>query len=501
MARDSDARRAAGKDADAPSVDRTDAACSGGDDFDTVGGRIDADTHIDTATGDSSHTAPSLERLPRHPVGTVRTIASGLIPLGLVVVLVAYVFGPGADMLDVGVPLPEITIERVDFVDSEIRAVVRNTGPIPVSVVMADINDRIHPAAVEPDGHLQRYETALVRIPFDWNEAEPYVIGMTLGDGTRFEREVEAAAPALEPSAGVVGFFAVIGAYVGVIPVLIGMLWLPFIRRMGRSVYVFFLAVTVGLLFFLALDSIEEAVSVSQESLAGSFNGLMLLATSVVLSFLGLYYVGERLACGGTGSGSSTTITRKGRGGMSGIARPIAISLMISIGIGLHNFGEGLAIGAAVGLGSVAFSTFLIVGFAIHNVTEGVAIAAPLSRVVVRIWRLALFGAIAGVPAIFGGWVGVLAYSPFTSVIFLGVGAGAIFQVMLVLVRWITQGGDDTDATTATTTVDNNVDSQGASLSKDSGKTRSSSTGVSGAPFVSGLAVGMLVMYVTSILV
>ena len=454
---------------------------------------------------------------PRRSASTMRTIASGLIPLGLVVVLVAYVFGPGSEMLDVGIPLPEITIERVDFVDSEIQAVVRNTGPIPVSVVMADVNDRIHPAAVEPDGHLERYETALVRIPFDWNAAEPYVIGITLGDGTRFEREVEAAAPALEPSAGVMGFFAVIGAYVGVIPVLIGMLWLPFIRRMGRSVYVFFLAITVGLLFFLALDSIEEAVIVSQEDLAGSFNGLMLLATSVVLSFLGLYYAGERLARGN----DNTT-------GASNLARPVAISLMISIGIGLHNFGEGLAIGAAVGLGSVAFSTFLIVGFAIHNVTEGVAIAAPLSKRGVHIWKLVLFGLIAGVPAIFGGWVGVLGYSPFTSVIFLGVGAGAIFQVMLVLVRWIAQGESEVSASdpdavgaaidTGNTSKDeswnktdsnsggdnnNNDDNDNCNDIPDTGRrqTRNPHIGVSSAPFVSGIAVGMLIMYVTSIAV
>ena len=109
--------------------------------------------------------------------GVVRTASSGIIPLVLVAALIAYVLGPGAQMLDLGVPLPEVTIERVDFAaNSEIHATVRNTGPIPVTVVFADVNDRIHPAAVEPDGHLERLETALVRIPFDWNAAEPYTI-------------------------------------------------------------------------------------------------------------------------------------------------------------------------------------------------------------------------------------------------------------------------------------------------------------------------------------
>lgn len=416
--------------------------------------------------------------------GRFRVVASGAAPLALVVVLVLYVSGPGSTMLEVGVPLPEVTIERVDFVGSEIIATVRNTGPMPVSIAVADVNDRIHPAAVEPDAHLERYETAVVRIPFDWNVAEPYTIGITTDDGTRFEREVESAAPALRPSGEMAAFFAVIGTYVGVIPVLIGLLWLPFMRRMGRQVYVFFLAVTVGLLFFLALDSVEEAVDVSQENLAGSFNGLMLLATSVVVSFLGLFYAGERLS-GSRGIGGGGRARRgdgsTGSGASPRLAGPVAIALMISIGIGLHNFGEGLAIGAAVGLGSVAFSSFLIVGFAIHNVTEGVAIAAPLSRERVAVWKLAGLGVLAGAPAIFGGWVGGFAYSPIASVVFLGVGAGAIFQVMVVLVRWIGRG-------------DSPANGSGGSGS-------SGGSGLSSAPFAVGIVAGMLIMYVTSILV
>ena len=387
-----------------------------------------------------------------------KLIASGIIPFAFLVLLIAYIFGPGSDVLDLGVPLPEITMEKVDFVDSEIRVTVRNTGPIPVEVVMADINDRIQPAAIEPDRFLERYETALVRIPFEWNEAEPYRIGLTIEDGTRFEKEIEAAAPALEPSLELVGFFALIGTYVGIIPVMIGLLWLPFIRKISKNKYHFFLALTAGLLLFLGIDSIEEALDVSEENLAGSFNGALLVATVVVLSFLGLYYSGEKLIR---------------RAASSRIAKPTAIALMIAIGIGLHNFGEGLAIGAAVGLGSIAFSTFLIVGFALHNTTEGIAIAAPMSRgkaVIGKalIGKLAGLGLIAGAPAIFGAWVGGFVYSPFTSVIFLAVGAGAIFQVIITILRWIREEGDKN---------------------------------LSSAAVVSGFAEGMLIMYLTSILV
>ena len=382
-----------------------------------------------------------------------KVIASGVIPFIFVIIMMVYIFGPGADLLDLGIPLPEITIEKIDFLDSEIQATVRNTGPIPVEVVMADVNDRIHPAAVEPDGFLERYETTLVRIPFEWNEAEPYIIGITIDDGTRFEREVEAAAPALQPTLDLAIFFAIIGTYVGIIPVMIGLLWLPFIKKISKSKYHFFLALTAGLLLFLAFDSIEEAVEVSNENLAASFNGILLVATVVVLSFLGLYYSGEKLVQ---------------RANNSKLTKPVAIALMISIGIGLHNFGEGLAIGAAVGLGSIAFSTFLIVGFALHNTTEGIAIAAPMSRGKLMIGKLAAMGMIAGAPAIFGAWMGGFVYSPFSSVIFLAIGAGAIFQVILVLMKWLREEGDKN---------------------------------LSSASVASGFAVGMLVMYLTSILV
>jgi len=389
-----------------------------------------------------------------------KLIASGIIPFAFLVLLVVYIFGPGSDILDLGVPLPEITMEKIDFIDSEIQVTVRNTGPIPVEIAMADINDRIQPAAVEPDRFLERYETALVRIPFAWNEAEPYIIGLTIEDGTRFEKEIEAAAPALEPSIELVGFFALIGTYVGIIPVMIGLLWLPFIKRISKNKYHFFLALTAGLLLFLGIDSIEEALDVSEENLAGSFNGALLVATVIVLSFLGLYYTGEKLVKRAVASSSR-------------LSKPVAIALMISIGIGLHNFGEGLAIGAAVGLGSIAFSTFLIVGFALHNTTEGIAIAAPMSRGKALmgkafIGKLAALGLIAGAPAIFGAWIGGFVYSPFTSVIFLAVGAGAIFQVIITILRWIREEGDKN---------------------------------LSSASVVSGFAAGMLVMYLTSILV
>jgi len=378
---------------------------------------------------------------------------SGIIPFLFLIAMVVYIFGPGSDLLDLGVPLPEITIEKIDFKDSEIQVTVRNTGPIPVEVTMADVNDRIQPAAIEPDRFLQRYETALVRIPYEWNVAEPYKIGLTTEEGVRFEKEVESASPALVPDFEFTTFFAIIGTYVGVIPVMIGLLWIPFIKKINKNKFYFFMALTCGLLLFLGIDAIDESFEIANENLSKSFNLPLLISTITILSFLGLYYASEKLTA---------------KADALRISKPLAIGLMISIGIGLHNFGEGLAIGASIGLGSIAFSTFLIVGFALHNTTEGLAIAAPLSREKTIIKKLIPLGLIAGIPAIFGSWIGGFAFSPFSTVIFLSIGAGAIFQVIVVIIKWIYSENK------------NNL--------------------TSGFVF-SGFGVGMLIMYFTSILI
>lgn len=428
---------------------------------------------------------------PWRRTAVVVAAAGGLAPLAAVALMAAYMLGPATDALDLGTALPELSIEQVAFVDGEIRATVRNTGPMPVEVAMADVNDRVHPAAIEPDRGLERLEAAVVRIPFDWNAGEPYRIGVTVGDGTRFERAVEAASASPEPTADLFVVFALVGTYVGVVPVLVGMLWLPFMARMRGGAYAFLLAFTAGLLLFLGIDAAEEAAAISAESLAGGLNGLPLIATVAAASFLALHVAAGRMSGAGRGAAPAGEAVEDGAagdapwqasGGAGGAGRPMAIALMIAVGIGLHNLGEGLAIGAAVVLGQAALGAFLIVGFALHNTTEGVAIAAPVARAAGRgiraavrlVPRLAVLGAIAGAPAILGAWIGGFAYSPVSAIVFLSVGIGAIFQVAYAVLAWtrsIGPGG------------------------------RGGAYAFPGAPAAAGIALGMAVMYLTSILV
>lgn len=402
----------------------------------------------------------------------VKLIGIALIPFVVLGVMVAFILGPGQYLINTGTPLPEITIERIEFHESEGKKIVlfiRNTGPMDISIAQADVNDRILPAAIEPGKDLSRLAEAKVVIPFPWNAGEPYEVGITTSDGTRFSRAVDAAAPAPEPSVEQASLFALIGTYVGVIPVLIGLLWFPFIRRLSKNRYDFFLSLTAGLLVFLGIDALIEGNEIAVGNVASAINGQILIAMVTILSFLALLYASGKLV--ERAKIKSDAQTGSSAYQQQAVRTAITISLMIAIGIGLHNFGEGLAIGAAVLLGEVALSTFLIVGFAIHNTTEGLAIVAPMSRSGrFSISKLVVMGLIAGVPTIAGAWIGGFLYSSIATIIFLSIGAGAIFQVVFSIYSWMrgSEGGR---------------------------------TILSNASVISGFAVGMAIMYITGLLI
>ena len=130
---------------------------------------------------------------------------------------------------------------------------------------------------------------------------------------------------------------------------------------------------------------------------------------------------------------------------------PQRLALLIAIGIGLHNLGEGLAIGSAYAVGSLALGASLIVGFAIHNTTEGLAIVTPLAKQPPGLGRLAVLGLIAGAPAVAGALVGATVYQPALSAFLLGIGAGAVAQVAVKLLPLLkdTSGKTFTALTTA----------------------------------------------------
>jgi zinc transporter, ZIP family len=419
-----------------------------------------------------------------------KIITIALIPLLVLGGMIVFLFGPGQSFLNKGIALPEITIERTEFQEGKIIAYIRNTGPEEIEIAQADINDRIIPAAIEPSKTLSRLAEAKVIVPFSWTPGVPYEVGVTTSDGTRFSKSIDAAALAPVPNIEQASYFAIIGVYVGVIPVLIGLLWFPFIKRLSTNKYNFFLSLTVGLLVFLGIDALVESNEITAENIAGAFNGQVLIAMITILSFLVLLYTSEKLIqraimksainsksplLVSSSSYSPDTTTQQQQ-----MIKPVAIALMISIGIGLHNLGEGLAIGAAVVLGKVALSTFLIIGFALHNTTEGLAIVAPMAKSgKVMIRKLVAMGLIAGIPAIIGTWIGGFLYSPIAAIIFLSMGAGAIFQVVFSIASWMAKNSNNNNNTAV-----------------DGGRKTLLSTSM-----IAGFVVGMAIMYITSLLV
>ncbi len=420
------------------------------------------------------------ERSIYRQVSGKKLIAFAIIPFVVLTAMILFLFSPvGQSFLNSGVPVPEVTIEKIEFQEGKIVAFIRNTGPVDITIAQADINDRIHLAAIEPSRSLPRLTEAQVIIPFPWNPAEPYEVGITTSDGVRFSKNVEAAAQVLTPNVEQVLLFAIIGTYVGIIPIMIGLLWYPFIRRLNTNKYNFFLSLTAGLLVFLGIDAVLESNEIISENVAAIFNGQVLIVMVVIVSFLVLLYTSETLtqraakkSVSANYSTSSLSSSASTTSQQQELIKPLAISLMIAIGIGLHNFGEGLAISAAVLLGKAALGTFLIVGFTLHNTTEGLAIVAPVAKSgQVMIRKLIVMGFIAGAPTIAGAWIGGFVYSPLAAIIFLSVGAGAIFQVVYSIASWISHTSSQNRKTLINT------------------------------PTIAGFAIGMLIMYTTGLLI
>ncbi|MQA30370.1 MAG: metal transporter [Luteitalea sp.] len=338
---------------------------------------------------------------------------------GLIVLMLRT--GPADALKPAGVPPVErLAITRVELGSEGFVVTVLNDGPDPVSIAQVQVDDaywQFSSSHGNPLGHLQR---ATLAIPYPWVEGEAHIVKLVTSTGTTFEREIPVAFETPRPGARNFAVFALIGLYVGVIPVAIGLLWFPMVARLGGRGLDFVLALTVGLLVFLMVDASAEGIETAQ-ALPGSYQGMALLVFAAGAAYVGLEALGAWLK-------RSRTAVKNAHPGA-------VLALLIAIGIGLHNFGEGLAIGAAFALGETVLGSLLIMGFALHNTTEGLAIVAPLAREAaassrrVPILALVRLGVIGGAPTIAGAWLGGFVYSQVWALLFLGLGIGAIAQV------------------------------------------------------------------------
>ena len=392
----------------------------------------------------------------------VRRWTAALLPLGLLGALLGIVawWGP-ADAVrgDEFPPVEVLTFQRVILEPNLIRATVLNDGPDPIAIAQVQVDDAFWMFSTDRGQVLDHLDRTTLEIPYPWSAGDTHVIRVLTSTGVTFEHEIAVAVETPQPSLRFFGVFTLIGLYVGVLPVAIGLLWFPFLAGLSRARMDFLLALTIGLLAFLLVDGTQDGLEAAG-GLAASFQGAALFALSVAGAYLVLEWVGRSLR-----ARRRSQVSADSQNGW-------LLALLVAIGIGLHNFGEGLAIGSAFALGEAALGSLLIVGFALHNTTEGLAIVAPLAREGrrVSVGSLVQLGLIGGVPTIAGAWLGGFVYSPVWSVLFLGLGVGAIAQVIAQFSRQLRV--------------------EGAALS-----------GLTTGPALAGLSAGCMVMYVTGMLI
>jgi zinc transporter ZupT len=356
-----------------------------------------------------AESAPAVSRLPAWLLGL-----GPLVLIAAAVAAFALLGGPGLGDRN-GVPVEELVVDRTVLQPGEIEMTIRNDGPDPVDIAQVSVNDAyVNFDATERE--VGRLGSTEVTVPYDWVEGQAYEIFLLTSTGGVVDHAIDAAAETPAVDSGFFALMALLGIYVGVIPVALGMLWLPFVRRIDPRWMQGLLALTIGLLAFLALDAVGEGVEIGASG-SQALGGPLLVFVGALLAWLGLSAIDAHM----------TARQRRAAGAGAGGAY---LALLIAIGIGLHNLGEGLAIGSAYAVGALALGSFLVVGFAIHNTTEGLAIVAPLAERPPGIARLAGLGLVAGAPAILGAVIGAAAFDSSLAALLLGAGAGAIAQVI-----------------------------------------------------------------------
>jgi zinc transporter, ZIP family len=312
-------------------------------------------------------------------------------------------------------PIEDLVVERTALGPDGIAVWVRAGGSAPLSIAQVQVDGAYWEFEQTPPGPLARLESARIDIPYPWVEGETHHLVLVTSSGVSFEHTIDVALPTPAFSAADFFAFGVVGLLVGVVPVALGMMFYPALRGAGRGMLEFVLALTIGLLVFLLVDTLEEGLEVASGA-ASSLQVTVMVWLATLFTFVALLVVGRRGGRAPTG---------------------VALAAFIALGIGLHNLGEGLVIGASFAAGEAALASFLVVGFTLHNVTEGVGIAAPLVEVRPGLKIFAALAALAGLPAVLGTWAGAFAFSPHWAALCFGIGAGAILQVVVEVAAYL----------------------------------------------------------------
>lgn len=362
---------------------------------------------------------------------TTRTALFSVGPiLALAVVIALFVWTRGAGLnVTPAVPIETVQFGRTILRPGEIELHFRNTSPQSLAIAQVSINEATWPYSVSPGRTIPRLGSAVLTLPYHWVQSEAYAITIFTSNSVPLSTSIPVATVTPSASRGTLWKFTLIGVYVGIIPIILGMFWLPALRRVGSRAMLFLMAATVGLLIYLGVDATSEALDIGRR-LQDTFQGAGLVAIGIAGTWLLLQAVSAR----------QQSVGRDAAG------QRMSLATVIAVGIGLHNLGEGLAIGAAYAVGAARLGTFLVVGFILQNITEGLGVIVPIAKDRPSLRSLALLALVSGGPAILGAWIGGLVYSQSLSVLFLAIGAGAVFQVAYEIGRrlvWGTKAAGD----------------------------------------------------------
>jgi len=326
-------------------------------------------------------------------------------------------------------PVEQLSVESVRLTPGLIELSVRADGSHPLRIAQVQVDGGYRQFTQAPAGPIPRLGKARIEIPYPWVSGEAHHLALVTHTGAVFEHTIAVAQETPRYEAPTLALLGLVGLLLGLAPVATGLLGYPALRTLSPQWIRFVLALTVGLLVYLLVDTLGEGLEAAALSIdrfhAQTAVWVVALVTCALLLALG-----------------------RSRG-----AAPEGLRLasFIALGIGLHNLGEGLAVGAAISAGEAALATFLVIGFTIHNVSEGFGIATPLIDRRPTLFAFAGLAALAGLPAVIGVWLGAQAVSPLWTALSFGIGAGAILQVIIEVTALIARrDGSQALATPAT---------------------------------------------------
>jgi ZIP family zinc transporter len=340
----------------------------------------------------------------------------GLLPLAAMGVFIALLAPlerllPSSDFP----PREHLSIERVQVTPKGFVATIRAGGVDEVTIAQVMVDGAYWIFEQDKPGPLARFKTAQIKINFPWIAREAHHLRFITKSGATFEHTVDVALETPTPSLLQFVDFGLLGILVGLVPIVIGMLFFPAIRALGTTGSEFSLTLTIGLLAYLFVDMTLHGLEMSAVA-SDIYGGPTTVFVAIGLTFVSLLWFSRRARNRGNG---------------------VQVAVLIALGIGFHNFGEGLAIGASFAANEASIGVFLIIGFALHNITEGFGIVSPLTQGRASIGLLAGLALLAGLPAAPGVWIGAFSYSPHFGALFFGVGAGAIAQVIVEIDRYL----------------------------------------------------------------